>query len=239
MAQRITELAGVGPIRLVRRRGLKSLRLSVDSQGMIRLSMPWWVSQRVATSFVRERASWITAQQQQARFVITGDMGFGKSLQLRIMQKDTTVRPRSRMSANQLHIYLPEQLAVSAATSQLYIKKAMTKALRVEAEELLLPRLQALAEQHAFHYHSARVRALRARWGSCSQSKEIVLNLYLIQLPWQLIDYVLLHELTHTVQLHHGPGFWRHFDSVHPDAKRTRQLLRAYRPGLQVLTVVA
>src|SRR5690606_36436720 len=85
---------------------------------------------------------------------------------------------------------------------------AAIRALRKEAETLLPQRLRTLAEQTGFTYNSVAVKQPKSRWGSCSHQKHITLNLFLMQLPWRLIDYVLLHELTHTKVMRHGPPFW-------------------------------
>jgi predicted metal-dependent hydrolase len=76
---------------------------------------------------------------------------------------------------------------------------------------------------------------LKGRWGSCDQDKNIVLNLFLMQLPWQLIDYVLLHELCHTMHLDHGPGFWQTFLMHKPTAKDLRREIRHYQPNFVLL----
>jgi predicted metal-dependent hydrolase len=109
---------------------------------------------------------------------------------------------------------------------------AGVRALRVQAEQLLPQRLAELARQHDFTYQSVSVRSLKSRWGSCDQKKRIVLNLYLMQLPWQLIDYVLLHELTHTVVLQHGPNFWAAMERIEPRARQLRKMMHTYHPVL-------
>ena len=68
------------------------------------------------------------------------------------------------------------------------------------------------------------------RWGSCDSKRNIVLNLYLMELPWELIDYVLFHELTHTEVLRHGPDFWSAMKRVLPDVQRRRKAIKSYRP---------
>ena len=90
--------------------------------------------------------------------------------------------------------------------------------------------LQQLADQYGFAYNSVSMKQLKARWGSCSHKRDITLNIFLMQLPWQLIDYVLVHELVHTKVLHHGQDFWTSFAACLPDAKKRRSELRAYHP---------
>ena len=51
-------------------------------------------------------------------------------------------------------------------------------------------------------------------------------------LPWDLIDYVIMHELSHTKALHHGSDFWKVFESVMPDAKKRRKEMKNYKPAL-------
>ena len=53
-----------------------------------------------------------------------------------------------------------------------------------------------------------------------------------MQLPWALIDYVLLHELSHTKALHHGPDFWKVFEAVLPGAKQRRKELKDFKPAI-------
>ncbi len=104
--------------------------------------------------------------------------------------------------------------------------------MRLQAEQLLPNRLASLAGTHGFEYGSISVKQLKGRWGSCDHQKNITLNLFLMQLPWELIDYVLLHELTHTNILRHGPDFWRAMEAVLPAVKNARKTLRAYQPVL-------
>jgi predicted metal-dependent hydrolase len=64
-----------------------------------------------------------------------------------------------------------------------------------------------LPARHSFHYTGVTVRNTQSRWGSCSAQKHINLSLSLMLLPEHLIDYVLLHELCHTVEMNHGERF--------------------------------
>ena len=72
------------------------------------------------------------------------------------------------------------------------------------------------------------VRRLQKRWGSCSAEGRILMNVDAVRLPMPCIDYLLVHELCHLRQPHHGPGFWRLLDACMPDWERWRaRLIRA------------
>ena len=72
----------------------------------------------------------------------------------------------------------------------------------------LLTRLDELARIHGLMYNRVAIRNQKTRWGSCSEKNNINLNIQLINLPKQLIDYVILHELVHTLVKNHSVLFW-------------------------------
>ena len=103
-------------------------------------------------------------------------------------------------------------------------------ALRIKAKSILPTQLTKLAELHSFTYSSVKIRKSHSRWGSCSSKKIINLSLYLIVLPEHLIEYVLLHELCHTVHLNHSPAFWELLNKCAVgNAKELRREMRKYR----------
>lgn len=76
------------------------------------------------------------------------------------------------------------------------------------ARRRLVRRLAQLAEAHGFAYNRVVVRNQKTRWGSCSHKNNISLNINMVHLPGELIDYILLHELVHTRIKSHGRRFW-------------------------------
>jgi len=80
--------------------------------------------------------------------------------------------------------------------------------LRRKAQSVLPTQLAQLAALHGFKYSAVKIRKSKSRWGSCSTKGIISLSFYLLLLPEHLIEYVLLHELCHTVQMNHSPAFW-------------------------------
>jgi len=110
------------------------------------------------------------------------------------------------------------------------IKAAVKAALKREAKAYLPRRLQYLAEKYGFNYEKIRYANQSGRWGSCSSSGTISLNIALMNLPLELIDYVLIHELCHTVHLHHQSNFWSLVESHSPGYKQLRKQLKTHNP---------
>ncbi len=80
--------------------------------------------------------------------------------------------------------------------------------LRAQAKQFLPKRVEALAHKFGFGYNKITVKDIRSRWGSCSSLNNLNFSIYLMHLPDELVDYVILHELCHTVHRNHGPHFW-------------------------------
>ncbi|MFP4042368.1 MAG: M48 family metallopeptidase, partial [Bacteroidales bacterium] len=77
------------------------------------------------------------------------------------------------------------------------------------------------------------IKNIKTQWGSCSYKNNINLNLHIMRLPEHLSDYVMCHELSHTVHKNHGPQFWELLsDIMEDDITKYRKELRNYSPQL-------
>ena len=137
-----------------------------------------------------------------------------------------------RLDQGELHIACPAATDFADPRVQTLLKGFVEKALRHEAARLLPERLLNLAARHGFACTGVKIFNSRSHWGSCTARKSINLSLSLMLLPWHLIDYVLLHELCHTVEMNHCERFWRLMDRV-TDGKA--QLLRKELKGYHML----
>ena len=99
---------------------------------------------------------------------------------------------------------------------------------RKAARQLLVDRLDSLARKYGFTYNRVFIRNQKTRWGSCSTKNNINLNVNLVRLPAELIDYTILHELVHTRVKNHSQKFWAQMDRLLGDAKKIDKKLRAY-----------
>jgi predicted metal-dependent hydrolase len=75
------------------------------------------------------------------------------------------------------------------------------------AKQYLIPRVEYFSRVMNLDYQEIKLRKMRSRWGSCSSKKVITLNIELIKIKKELIDYVIVHELSHLVHMNHSKNF--------------------------------
>lgn len=98
--------------------------------------------------------------------------------------------------------------------------------LRRKAKEELIPKTWEMAKRLDFSIKSVRITSARTRFGSCSADDRINLSLYLMLYPEEAREYVILHELCHTVEHNHSKRFYALLDNHMPDHRERRKLLR-------------
>jgi predicted metal-dependent hydrolase len=233
MATKQVDIPGIGPVALYKRRGNRSLRLSIASDGEVRVSMPYWLPYKAGEQFAISKTDWITENRRtSSRSSLQHGQAIGKAHHLHFNASAQATRISTRLKLSQIEVTHPAHITPHDAAVQNAARTAAIRALRKEAEQLLPYRLRQLAERDGFAFKSVGVKNLKSRWGSCTSQQDITLNLYLMQLPWHLIDYVLFHELTHTKVMQHGPPFWQELERHVPHAKLLRKEIGEYHPIL-------
>jgi predicted metal-dependent hydrolase len=224
----------IGIIQITKRKTNRSIRLSISSDGQVKVSIPTWVPYQAGVHFAQTKKDWIIQHQTEAQpRLLESGQPLGKAHHLYLEASQNAESVSTRLKETQALVIYPERYNLSDPVVQKSARQVAIRALRNEAEALLPQRLEMLATAGNFTYKSVQVKQLKRRWGSCSQRGDIVLNLFLMQLPWTLIDYVLWHELTHTKHLHHGAGFWDELTSHLPDAKQLRKQIKAYNTDIR------
>jgi len=101
----------------------------------------------------------------------------------------------------------------------LSINKALEQFSREKARIKITPRINKWAQLTGLNPKDIKFRKLSKRWGSCSNSNEIIINVDAVKLPFSLIDYIIIHELTHIKHKDHSKEFYREVAKFIPDWK--------------------
>jgi len=235
MATKTVEIPDIGKVYLYKRKGNRNIRLKIDANGKVSVSLPYFVPYVMATEYLKKHITWVRAERNKRTTRLFEGMSIGRLHTLRFMEDREALTPKTRVTASEVivrHAYTPSDMAVQSAA-----KKASVRALKQQASHFLPKRLKDIALSEGYTYSSVSVKQMKGRWGSCNQDKAIVLNIFLMELPVELIDYVILHELAHTRALNHGPAFWQEFETHLPNAKALRKQLRGFQPTIPAQSV--
>lgn len=231
MATRQLDVEGIGKVTLHKRRGARYVRLSINPRGGVRVSMPSWLPYKAGLTFLETRRAWLQQNIKQPA-IMTDGQRVGKAHRLNFVVNTDATKPSSRVRNSVVTVQLPASIAQTSDVAQKIAERAAVRALKIEAQTLLPQRLEQLASKTGLMYKSITIKSLKSRWGSCNSQKDIVLNTYLIQLPWHLIDYVIIHELSHTKVMAHGKPFWAEMDKHLKNVKQLRGEIKKYQANL-------
>ncbi|PTN10599.1 M48 family metallopeptidase [Mangrovibacterium marinum] len=230
-ADKYFHLEPIGQVHLFKNARSRRIRLRVKADGKVQVSMPTMASEQKALDFVKSKVDWILKQQQDIKAGLTI---FSPTSCFKTKFHELKIIPveRNRVSGvvgkGIIQINIPENHDHEQAEIQQFIRNALVQVMRHESKVYLPARTAELARLHKFDFENVFVKHVKSRWGSCSSSNNINLNIHLMRLPERLIDYVILHELAHTVEKNHGPGFWNLLEKVCPGARKLDKELNLF-----------
>jgi predicted metal-dependent hydrolase len=115
-----------------------------------------------------------------------------------------------------------------AESAHCHARQVFERWYRDRAKQIVGERVQLYASQHNFQYKRIGVTSARTRWGSCSANGSLNFSWRLILAPIEAVDYVVVHELVHTVIYNHSRQFWKSVEGIMPDYKERRAWLRKH-----------
>ena len=207
----------LGEVLVVHSRQARRISLSVKMNGTVRLSCPHSLSVQEGLRFLEEKVPWV--EQTRERLALRYpkeriEMPFStRSHVLRLLPGDVPAIS-ARITGGEIRVSYPAMLPYADEQVQSIIRKGIEAAWRIEANAFLPGRTEELARQTGLKYGKINVRNTVSKWGSCSARNDISLSLHLMRLPDHLIDYIILHELCHTVHHNHGPRFHALLDQL-------------------------
>jgi predicted metal-dependent hydrolase len=205
-------------VRIARHRRARRYLLRVCRDGALRLTVPRGASIGEGLKFVERQADWIDRERtrQSAR---AKPWGHGTLVLFRGRVESLEVESISVVCG-------PER--ISLADGDQDIRAAVEAHFLSIATDELPTRCLEFATRHALSVSRVAVRNQRSRWGACSSRGVITLNWRLVQMPPDVSDYILLHELMHLRQANHSPRFWRQVDAVCPDWRTAERWLQRH-----------
>ena len=222
-----------GIITLRRSAKASHVRIRLAPDGRLRASLPLYAPAFLVKRLIRSSREQLRAMiaEQQPDTTFEHGMQIGKSHTL-IIRPSAVKQASAKRHGQQIVALIPSDVPMNSPEVTRIIRDAVIEALRIEAKSYLPKRLAFLAKKDGFDYERVRFSHASGRWGSCSTNGTISLNIALMKLPFELIDYVLVHELSHTRQMNHSEAFWKLVEAADPLYKIHRRDLKKENPSI-------
>jgi len=235
MPEKIISIDGIGNVLFKHSKRARHLNISIRPFAGARVSIPVGMSYNSAVIFVMERKIWITKHLAKMKELENMQTQFDESSSYSTKHHNLVLRKADRKSISvrlakgKINVVYPAELNPNSNELQAAIRKGIERALKIEAKEYLPNKVKELAVQNGFKFNKLALKNIKSRWGSCSRKNNINLSIHLMRLPNHLIDYVILHELVHTVHHNHSIRFWTMLNNITGSAKSLDKELKKYR----------
>ncbi len=205
----------------------KRLQMKVSSQGKVEVVLPKGMNEKVVKPFVAEHQQWLsdTLVRLKKQQRTLPDLSFPDTVYLQAINQKFKITYRAPNKRNLLKLTSTESIEIFSNNDN-YKKRALQQWLNMTAKETLIPWLHQTSEALNLPFNKATVRAQKTRWGSCSSRKNININRNLLFLPKPVVQYLFIHELSHTIHLNHSKAYWAFVEKIEPDYKKLDQALR-------------
>lgn len=198
-------VSGALTVWYTRHRRARRYLLRVRADGTVVVTLPPFGSKAEAREFVEANLPWVARQRALRRTaaprrpLAAGSviLYLGQSCPLRVVD----------LANRALVTFADQSLAVPKSAFDL--RPYVEAHLRHLAQDQLKTRVLTLAAAFGLQVSAVSVKSQRTRWGSCSANGRIALNWRLVQMPPEVADYVILHELMHLIELNHSKRFWK------------------------------
>lgn len=224
----------IGEITIRKNRRSKRLRATAKSNGEISVTIPYYVSYKEALNFIISHKNKILEiKEKVAKHKVEHEkFEIGKTYNTKFhkvsLQKSDKPSLYMQQNEKEIIIHFSNKIKELPDNVQIDIRDIFREIYRLEAKIHIVPRTYTLAEKFELHFNRVTIKNIKTRWGSCSSKNNINLNLNLMRLPDELIDYVILHELAHLKHPNHSPEFWNFLGTMISNPKKYDKELKKY-----------
>lgn len=226
----------IGNVKFIINSRAKRVNIKVNHDGDVTVVLPKKGRIKDAEKFLTEKSDWIKKVQLKVKTKFGEPIVWDENSNFKTKYCDVKISPADvkyvliHLDENLLEIQYPENKDVASKEIQDGIKFGITETLRLEAKDYLPARVKYLADKFGFKYKRIFIKHQKSKWGSYSTKGNVNLNLELMLLPDELIDFIILHELAHSRFPNHGKEFHRFVNKItNGKEKELEAKLKKYR----------
>ena len=199
----------------------KTLSISINENAQLIVRAPNRISDAKIQEFINEKSSWIIKNKNLIK------------LRLQNTEKDQNnllylgeYFPIKKNIKSLKKVSFNGEKFITNLENQAQLSNALKIWYKDKFKELAIPRLNYFVDKYDLTVNQVRLKRQKTLWGSCSSRNNINLNFLLIMAPLKVIDYVIIHELVHTIHKNHSANFWSAVEDIMPNYKDPKNWLK-------------
>ena len=204
-------------VRVIRTKKRIKSTLTRIRNGSPEIICPFFSSQKYLEKIIKKNQKWIARElsdynkkKEYLRKLADGKhiFLFGKKLNIQVQLND-----QNKIEIKKNNIF------ISSVEKDFKVVDFLKRWLKDYADKYLFERTKDLSKKTKIKIKNLKIKNYKARWGCCNRKSEIILNWKLVMLPKEIIDYVIIHELSHILEPNHSASFWSIVKSFDPNYK--------------------
>ncbi|BES64226.1 M48 family metallopeptidase [Gottschalkiaceae bacterium SANA] len=204
----------------------RSFELKWINPHELRVRVPLGTSRKTIDQLIQDKDDWINRSRKQ---MLIRESEQGKNyLEAEVIQYLGKARPFRWEKAQhpfQLHMGFEAVVLTGDGTPE-EAQVLIEQTYRELAKEIFQARVSFFAERLGVSVNQIRVKSQKTRWGSCSSKGNLNFNWHAIVMPIEVVDYLVVHECCHLLQMNHSKEFWNLVESICPNYKEERKWLK-------------
>ncbi|WP_375619229.1 MULTISPECIES: M48 family metallopeptidase [unclassified Bartonella] len=224
------------PVQVRENKCARRLTLRIDASGQrICVTTPPAISLCTIQGFIEKHRSWI--EERLARVKISHENAYLKEgATIPLLGVCHSIKHREGRGVTEIIAGDAEQEPQIIVYGQLeYLPRRIADILKKQAARIITPLVVHYAHKVESKVKSICYKDTRSRWGSCSIDKRLSFSWRLVMAPKEVVEYVVAHEVSHLVEMNHGPRFWALCEELCPDSKTYRAWLKENAHRLQAI----
>lgn len=210
----------------------RSLSLTIAKDGKLVVRAPKRLSMDYIYSFIKQKEKWILNKQREILDSKQNNkelINYNKFLFCGKEYEKIEINKLKDIEISNDNIFVPANIDNQKLTI------LMLKWYSKVTKDIIRARFPYFLNLMQVEYGVIKIDNSRAKWGSCDSKGNLKFNLRLAMLPHKVIDYIVIHELSHLIEFNHSKNFYKIIESVMPDYKKYRAQLKDYSYLLQIL----
>ena len=199
----------------------KTLSLTINENAELIIRAPKRLSIEKIQDFINEKENWINRKKR----LIENQIKDVTSNHNKLLYLGNLFPINVEQNASKELFFTGEEFIANSIEPN-SLSLSIKKWYKNKFKEIALPRVAYFANKHNLMVNQVRIKNQKTMWGSCSSKNNINLNYLLLMAPMGVIDYVIVHELVHTIHRNHSTDFWDSVESIMPEFQEHKRWLQ-------------